>query len=115
MKEAFKIAIIKVKAWLWALAANLWEDYLKDELKHEIDILVDRGVSLVHTYHDSADYQIKKDMVIEFIFKNIQLPKLLRPFKGLIKGILSNSIDFILLLWYNEKNLSWRIKNDIYS
>lgn len=93
MKETLKIILIKVKAWLLALASNLWEDYLKDKLKEQIDTLIKRGVDLAHTYHESEDYKKKKDAVFDFIFKNIQLPIILKPFKGLIKLILSNNIE----------------------
>ena len=92
-KEALKIAWVKTKAWLLALAANLWEDYLKDKLREQINFLIVRGVNLVRTYHDSDDYQKKKEAILDFIFKNIKLPVILKPFKGLIKAILSSSIE----------------------
>ena len=92
-KEALKVAWVEVKAWLLALAANLWEDYLKDKLKEQIDALIVRGVNLAHTYHKSEDYNKKKEAVFDFIFKNIQLPIVLKPFKGLIKAILSSNIE----------------------
>ena len=92
-KEALKIAWVKTKAWLLALAANLWEDYLKDKLREQINFLIVRGVNLVRTYHDSDDYQKKKEAVLDFIFKNIKLPVILKPFKGLIKAILSSNIE----------------------
>ena len=92
-KEALKIAWVKTKAWLLALAANLWEDYLKDKLREQINFLIVRGVNLVRTYHDSDDYQKKKEAVFDFIFKNIKLPVILKPFKGLIKAILSSSTE----------------------
>lgn len=92
-KEALKIAWAETKAWLLALAANLWEDYLKDKLREQINFLIVRGVNLAHAYHESEDYQKKKESVFDFIFKNIQLPVLLRPFKGLIKSILSSNIE----------------------
>ena len=92
-KEALKIAWVKTKAWLLALAANLWEDYLKDKLREQINFLIVRGVNLVRTYHDSDDYQKKKEAVLDFIFKNIKLPVILKPLKGLIRAILSSSIE----------------------
>ena len=92
-KEALKIAWVKTKAWLLALAANLWEDYLKDKLREQINFLIVRGVNLVRTYHDSDDYQKKKEAVLDFIFKNIKLPVIFKPFKGLIKAILSSNIE----------------------
>lgn len=92
-KEALKIAWVKTKAWLLALAANLWEDYLKDKLREQINFLIVRGVNLVRTYHDSDDYQKKKEAILDFIFKNIKLPVILKPLKGLIRTILSSSIE----------------------
>lgn len=93
MKETFKIIWIKVKAWCLALMANLWEDYLKEELREQIDKLIVRGVNLVHVYHDSEAYEVKKESIINFIFKNIKLPILLKPFKGIIRNILSDFIE----------------------
>lgn len=93
MKKSLEILWVNVKAWLLAMAANLWEDYLKDTLKAQIDALIVRGVNLAHAYHGSEDYKKKKEAVFDFIFKNIKLPIVLKPFKGLIKAILSNSIE----------------------
>lgn len=92
-KEVLKIAWIETKAWLLALVANLWEDYLKDKLREQINFLIVRGVTLARAYHDSDDYQKKKEAVLDFIFKNIKLPIILKPFKGLIKAILSSNIE----------------------
>ena len=92
-KESLKIAWVETKAWLLALVANLQEDYLKDKLREQINFLIVRSVNLAHTYHDSDDYQKKKEAVFDFIFKNIKLPVILKPFKGLIKAILSSSIE----------------------
>ena len=88
--EFLKLTIIKIKAWLLAVASNLWEDYLKDTLKEQIDSSISRGVDLIESYHDSEDYEKNKDRIIDFVFKNVELPIILKPFKGLIKAILSN-------------------------
>jgi hypothetical protein len=93
MKKALELLWVNIKAWLLAVASNLWEDYLKQELKSQIDTLIIRGVNLAHAYHGSDDYKKKKGAVFDFIFKNIQLPFILKPFKGLIRAILSNSIE----------------------
>lgn len=92
-KEALKLVWIKIKAWLLALATNLWEDYLKEKLQEQIRELVSRGITYVNAYYGSDDYNKKKEEILNFIFKNIQLPFVLKPFKGLIKVILSNSIE----------------------
>lgn len=93
MSKLLKTCIIEVKAWLLAVASNLWEDYLKDELRDQIHSLIVRGVNLAQAYHNTEDYQMKKDSVLNFVFKNIQLPVILKPFKGLIRSILSNNIE----------------------
>ena len=76
-KEALKIAWVETKAWLLALAANLWEDYLKDKLREQINFLIARSVNLARTYHDSDDYQKKKEAVFDFIFEARTKPLLL--------------------------------------
>lgn len=93
MKETLKLLWIKIKAWLLALAANLWEDYLKDALKAQLDDLIHRGINYVNAYYKSEDYEKKKEEIVNFIFKNIQLPLILKPFKGLVKAILITSIE----------------------
>lgn len=89
----WKLYLTKVKAWLLAFAANMWEDCLKDYLKNQIDQLIKRGTELVIEYHDSEDYKAKKEAILNFVFDRIQLPVILKPFKGLIKSILSNSVE----------------------
>lgn len=93
MKKVFQNLLINVKAWLWALAANLWEDYLKEKLQSQINLLISRGIALIKTYHNSAEYTKKKEAVLDFIFNNIKLPTLLKPFKGAIRVILSSFIE----------------------
>ena len=93
MKEYFKTLLIKVRAWLLALASNLWEYYLKDTLKAQIDELVHKGINKVNAYYKSEEYDKKKEEILTFIFDNIKLPFMLKPFKGLIRSILVNSIE----------------------
>lgn len=93
VKKVLKATFNAVKNYLIDLARNLWEDYLKEELKTQITTLVARGANLAHAYHGSEDYEKKKEIVVNFIFKNIKLPKWLVPLKGLVKLILSNFIE----------------------
>lgn len=96
MDKLFKFAqnyLTNVKAWLLALASNLWEDYLKDKLHEQIHSLVERGVALVQEYHVSEEYVQKREMVLDYIFKTIELPFFLKPFKGLIRAILTSNIE----------------------
>lgn len=93
MKIDWKILWTQIKAWFLALAANMWEDYLKDEIKEQLDMLIARGVNLIKAYHDSEDYKKKKEILLDFIFKNIKLPVFFKPFKNMAKTILSNFIE----------------------
>lgn len=91
--EILKVLLVKVKAYIIALAANLWEDYLKDKLHDDIHNLLIRGVNLAKAYYASDAYETKKEAVFNFIFDNIKLPAWLKPFKWLVKQILTNSIE----------------------
>ena len=92
-KETLKVILVKVKAWFLALAANLWEDYLKDILRSQIEELASQGITYISAYHESEAYEKKKEEIFNFVFKNIKLPIILRPFKGIIKAILSNYVE----------------------
>lgn len=91
--DLWKDYLVNVKAWALALASNLWEDYLKDKLQEQIHLLIERGVALVQEYHVSEDYVQKREMVLDYIFKNVELPFFLKPFKGLIRAILTSNIE----------------------
>ena len=93
MKIDWKVLWTQIKAWFLALAANMWEDYLKDEVRNQIDMLITRGTNLINAYHNSEDYKKKKEILLDFIFKNIKLPLFFKPFKNIARSILSNFIE----------------------
>lgn len=79
--------------WAWDIARNLWEDYLKDELMDQIKHLAKTAIEAADVYTDSPKFEENKKVVIDFIFDHITLPKWLVIFKGMIRNILSKSID----------------------
>lgn len=92
-KEVIKLWWIKVKAWVLAFLANMWEDCLKDYLKKELYTLVVQAVGILKNFINSDEYEKKRDEVVNHLFDKITLPFLLKPFKGLIKSILISNIQ----------------------
>lgn len=91
--DVFKNLWLKVKDYLIALAKNLWEDYLKDKLQDDIQNLLVRGVELAKSYYGTEAYEKKKEAVLTYVFDNINLPTWLKPFKWLVKIILTNVVE----------------------
>lgn len=80
IKESFK------KAWQ-SFVDTLW-DSVKDDFKAEIT----STVQFIEHFFGTPDYKEKEEAIIDVLMKNVELPLVLRPFKGLLKSILRNKI-----------------------
>lgn len=80
IKEGFK------KAWQ-AFVNTLW-DSVKDDFKAEVN----STVQFIEYYFNTPDYKEKEEAIINVLMKNVQLPLVLRPFKGLLKNIFRNKL-----------------------
>lgn len=92
-KNWLKIAWIKISGWLLAQIAIMWEEYLKQKLKEDVEGIVHVIAEQVKEYRETPEYIEKKDAVYDKIFEGLKLPLLLKPFKGIIKIILKDNID----------------------
>lgn len=65
---------------------------LWDSIKDDIHSQIKGAIEHVEEYMQTAEYELREKEVINTIFKKVQLPLALRPFKGLIKKIFRDKI-----------------------
>ena len=84
VKEAFKEAFKEFLGIFWK--------YIKDE----VILSARRSLKLIAALMTSPEAQEKKEAIVDLIMLKIKLPLLLRPFKGLIRNMVSDKIDEVL-------------------
>lgn len=62
-------------------------------IKEEVIVSARQSLELLSELVKSDAGQQKKEFIVDIIMQKIELPILLRPFKGLLKKILSNKIE----------------------
>lgn len=96
MKNKIKDILIwcwsRLSGWVLAQIALMWEEYLKDKLKSELDNIIHSIVEKVKEYRGSLEYIKKRDEAYDKVFEAINLPVIFKPFKGIVKTILKDSI-----------------------
>lgn len=80
---------------------------LWNSVKDDIHAQIKGAVTHVEEYMQTAEYELREKEVIDTIFKKVQLPFVLRPFKGLIKKIFRDKIR--KLVAENLKKLDQKI------
>ena len=107
----FKNALQKLLAWCWYYLFEYFRTFLfpqikealirhKDEfledlwnrIKDDIHEHAEQAISFVKEYVESTDYQVREKVAIDTIFKKVNLPLPLKPFKPLIKHIFKQKI-----------------------
>lgn len=84
VRESLRIAV-------HAFIESLWEcmkDVILDSAR--------KSLELIRVIWQSAEVKEKKKAIIEVIMLRIKLPLVARPFKGLIKKMISNKVDDIV-------------------
>lgn len=101
------------QAWYWVLAyftqfilptlkeslgktKEYFINLLWDSLKDQIIADAKSAVEFVNKYFNSLEYQEKEKDVLDTLFKNINLPLLLRPFKPLIRKMLKDKVHEVV-------------------
>ena len=84
IKEAFIEAKDKFLESLW--------DRIKDDLHEHIE----NGTNYIKEYVLSTDYEAREKVVLENIFKKVNLPLPLKPFKPLIKNAIKKKIRALI-------------------
>ena len=83
-KNKFTIYIEEIKNYF---IESLWNKIKKDLHEH-----LEMGIYEANTFFNSASYEEKENVVVEYVFKHIHLPLLLRPSKIIAKKILKKKI-----------------------
>lgn len=81
---------------------TLW-DSLKDQFLERAE----SAVLFVETYFNSCEYKEKEEEVMSLLFKNLDLPLPLKPFKPLIKKLLKKKVRKLIsdfLKKFNKKS-----------
>jgi 2-hydroxy-3-keto-5-methylthiopentenyl-1-phosphate phosphatase len=107
------------QAWYWVLAyftqfilptlkeslsktKEYFINLLWDSLKDQIIADAKSAVEFVNKYFNSLEYQEKEKDVLNTLFKNINLPLLLRPFKPLIRKMLKDKVHEVVKKYLNK-------------
>lgn len=115
MQKAFQ----KFIAWCWYYLFEYFRTFLfpqikeaflesKDKfledlwnrIKGDIHEHAEQAVNYVREYVESTDYEVREKVAIDTIFKKINLPLPLKPFKALLKHIFKKKIRALI-----EENL----------
>jgi uncharacterized protein (DUF2461 family) len=81
---------------------DLWNRVKDDVHKH-----LQASIDFAQEYFSSAEYEAKERIVIDTIFKKVQLPLVLKPFKPLLKKITKDKVRKIIA--ENLKKLDQKI------
>ena len=111
----FKNALQKLLAWCWYylfeyfrtfLFPQIKEAFLEakdkfledlwDRIKDNVHEHAEQAVSFVKEYVESTDYQVREKVAIDTIFKKVNLPLPLKPFKPLIKHIFKQKVRALI-------------------
>lgn len=107
----FKQVLQKALAWCWYYLFEYFRTFLfpqikeafleaKDKfledlwnrIKDDVHAHAEQAISFVKEYVESTDYQVREKVAIDTIFKKVNLPLPLKPFKPLIKHIFKQKI-----------------------
>lgn len=77
-------------------AKNQFLENLWNNIKDDVHGHAEQAVSYVKEYVESSDYEVREKAAIDTIFKKVNLPLPLKPFKPLIKHIFKQKIRDII-------------------
>lgn len=63
-----------------------------DSIKDDIHAQIKSAIEHVEEYMETAEYELREKEVIDTVFKKVQLPIFLRPFKGLLKKMFRDKL-----------------------
>lgn len=77
-------------------AKNQFLENLWDKIKDDVHEHAEQAVNYVKEYIKTPDYEVREKAAIDAIFKKVNLPLPLKPFKALIKHIFKQKIRAII-------------------
>ena len=83
---------------------NYFIDLLWESVKEEFTAKAKVAVDIINEFFNSPDYAEKEKAVIDTLFKNVNLPVLLKPFKPILKKVLNKKIDKVIKKYIAELN-----------
>ena len=111
----FKKVLQKALAWCWYYLFEYFRTFLfpqikeafleaKDKfledlwnrIKDDIHNHAEQAIPFVKEYVESTDYQVREKVAIDTIFKKVNLPLPLKPFKPLIKHIFKQKVRALI-------------------
>lgn len=78
------------------IAAKAFFDTLWNYIKEDVILAARKSLKKIEEIASSADGAEVKKKILDLIMSKIKLPIVLRPFKGLIRNLISKKIDEIL-------------------
>jgi hypothetical protein len=103
MKQAWYYILAYFTNYLMPILKETFEktktyfiNLLWDSVKEEFTCRVKSTVEFIETFFESPDYKEKEKAVIDTLFKNVNLPLPLKPFKPLLKKILRGKLHKLI-------------------
>ena len=103
MKQAWHYALAYFTHYLTPILKETFEktktyfiNLLWDSVKEEFTTRIKATVEFIETFFDSPNYKEKEKAVIDTLFKNVNLPLFLKPFKPLLKKILKGKLHKLI-------------------
>lgn len=84
-KEVIKEAFLK--------ALEAFKDTLWKEIKEEVHNVAKEVISEAEAFLTSVEAQEKEEAILNAIMEKIQLPFILKPFKGIIRNIIKGKLE----------------------
>ena len=81
LKEAFQLALEAFKTTLW------------EHVKAEATQAAKEAIRTIKAFYVNPDVQNRKKAIVDDVVKQIKLPLVVKPFRGLIKKMLNDKID----------------------
>lgn len=99
-KEFIRKCKVALKKALKAFVKMLWQE-LKDEIRKQVVI----GIMKAQEYCLSEEARIHEEFVLDYVMRHINLPVVLKPFRGLIRSLLKSRLERLIhsLLFKNAK------------
>ena len=98
-KQAWYYVLSYFTQYLWPImkealvkTKDYFIDILWDSVKDEFNATAKSTVEFIERFFDSPDYKEKEKAVIDTLFRNVDLPLPLKPFKPLLKKILRGKV-----------------------
>lgn len=92
MNKVVKKVLNFITNYLVNFATAMWEECLKEYLHEQIKSEIIRGINLIKATRDTSEYQVKRDKLVNQVLDRVKLPKLLIPFKWLIKKVILKTV-----------------------